>query len=123
MPHNHRRPAVAVLSFVVALLVIGTIVLWTLQLTSVGATGYLAHFDSTGAFYAAESGLEMAIKEVSDGNDNDTDGSIGTISDNGNSADDPSIATGSFSVQSSSGIYTAYGSRRGYKRVIEVETE
>ena len=123
MSHRHRRPAVAVLSFVVALLVIGTIVLMTVQLTSVGAIGYLGHYDSTGAFYAAESGIEMALKELSDGNDNDTDGTIGSISDNGNAGDDPSTATGSFSVQSVAGTYSATGSRRGYERVIEVETQ
>lgn len=127
MTHNRRPPAVrraiALISFVAALLVIGTTVLWTLQLTSTGSISYLAHYNSTGAFYASESGVEMALREVSDGNDIDSDGVIGTISDNGSTADDPSLASGSFSVQAVAQTLTSTGRWRDYVRVIEVELE
>ena len=46
-------------------------------------------------FHAAESGMQMAIMEMAcscDG-DGDGDGTIGTISDNGNDANDPGIGT------------------------------
>ncbi|MFQ5424438.1 MAG: hypothetical protein ACE5F9_10715 [Phycisphaerae bacterium] len=124
MPHNrrtrHRHPAFAVLSFVVALLAIASMVLWTLQLTATGSMSYMAHYSSTGAFYAAGSGLEMALKEISDGNDIDSDGVIGTISDNGNDADDPSLVSGSFNVQTAAKTYTANGRWRGFRRVLEL---
>lgn len=117
-----ERRGIAVISFVVALLVIGMFSLWTLQLSATSAISYMGHFNSTGAFYAAESGLEMALKEISDGNDSDSDGVIGTISDNGTDADDPALGTGSFVVQVSGSQYTATGRWRGYRRVLTVDT-
>lgn len=118
-----RRRGAAVLAFVAALLVIGTMVLWTLQWTAVGATGSLGHFSSTGAFYGAESGIEMALREVRLGSDTDSDGTIGSISNNGNNADDPALATGSFRVSVSGTFFTATGTWRNYTRVVEIETE
>jgi len=97
-----RRPrrGVAILAFVMALLVIGTFALWMLQLTATATTSTLGHYFSTGAFYAAESGIEMSIRELnaSPPNDFDSDGTIGTISDNGNPADDPTLVSGAVSV-------------------------
>ena len=46
------------------------------------------------AFYAAEAGANMAIRELMVSTDFDGDGVIGTISDDGNSANDPSISGG-----------------------------
>ena len=43
------------------------------------------------AFYAAEGGMNMAIREVLTNSDDDGDGAIGTISDNGSPSDDPTI--------------------------------
>src|SRR5262245_33305010 len=103
------RRAVALIAFVVALLVIGTIVLWVLQVTATGSASYLAHFSSMGAFYAAESGLEMGLREATRGIDIDSDGTIGTISNNGNESDDPAVASGSFNVSVSVKTYTATG--------------
>ncbi len=120
---SNRRPAVAIIAFVTALLVIGITVLWSLQLTATGSISYLAHYNSTGAFYAAESGFEMAIREISDGNDIDSDGVIGTISDNADTTDDPGLGSGSFSVQAAADTLTSTGRWRDYLRVIEVELE
>ena len=97
-----RRRGIAILSFVVAMLVIGTFALWLFQLTASTATSSLGHYFSTGAFYAAESGLEMAIREINQGNDFDSDGTIGTISDNGNPADDPALISGAAFVEQTS---------------------
>jgi len=123
MPRPSRRRAAAVVAFVAALLVIGTMVLTVLQTSAIGSRSYLAHYWSTGAFYAAESGIEMAIRESNQGSDIDSDGAIGTISNNGNSADDPALSTGTFSVSFSAKVYTAAGAWQGYRRTVEATTE
>lgn len=43
------------------------------------------------AFYAAEAGMNMALREVMVNADEDGDGGIGTISDDGSDANDPSV--------------------------------
>jgi hypothetical protein len=45
------------------------------------------------AFYAAEAGINMAVREVMDGADEDGDGTMGTVSDDGNAANDPSLGS------------------------------
>lgn len=127
----HLQRGVAVLSFVVALLIIGTLVLWLFQLTAVSSMATLGHYYSTGAFYAAESGVEMALRELAQANDIDSDGTIGTISDNGNDADDPSLATGAVHVSSPAALtYEATGRPAqsaapwsDFRRVIEVQAQ
>jgi Tfp pilus assembly protein PilX len=127
----HLRRGAAVLSFVVALLVIGTLVLWLFQLTAVSSMATLGHYYSTGAFYAAESGVELALRELGQANDIDSDGTIGTISDNGNDADDPSLVTGAVHVSSpAASTYEATGRPAqsaapwsDFRRVIEAQAQ
>lgn len=122
----------ALIAFVAAMLVIGTFALWILQLTAATTTSSLAHYYSTGAFYAAESGLEMAMFELN-WNVTDSDGTIGTISDNGNPADDPALTTGAVFVQEIGGsppVYRANGRPvltaapwSDYRRIVEASIE
>jgi len=82
--------------------------------------------------YAAESGLEMAMREINS-TDIDSDGTIGSISDDGNAADDPQLATGAFYVQkvsSSPPTYRAIGRPvqstapwNTFKRTLEIRTQ
>jgi hypothetical protein len=44
------------------------------------------------AFYAAEAGMNMALREAMLGTDADGDGTVGTISDDSNSSNDPSLS-------------------------------
>ncbi len=79
--------------------------------------------------------MEMAMRELNatPANDIDSDGTIGTISDNGNAADDPAILTGIFYVQKVSvtpPLYRANGRPvqtgspwTSFRRVIEVRIE
>ena len=130
---QYCRNAVAVTSFVVALLVIGTLALWLFQVTASGSSAALGHYYSTGVFYAAEGGIEMSLREISQGNDFDSDGAVGTISDTGSDADDPALATGAFHVLktgASPPTYQATGRSvestapwSSYRRVVEVETQ
>ena len=49
---------------------------------------------------ATEAGLAMSLREVMVGADEDGDGTIGTISDDGNSGNDPALGTSRFAVTS-----------------------
>jgi len=94
------RRGVAIVAFVAALLVIGTMTLWLFQLTATGSSSNMGHFYSACALYAAESGLEMALyeKNVGEPDHIDSSGTDGTISDDGNPANDPALVTGAFYV-------------------------
>jgi len=132
---GHRRRGAAIIAFVAVLLVLGTMSLWVLQHTASGSIASMGHFFGTGAFYSAESGLEMAMRELnaSPPNDIDSDGTIGTISDNGNDADDPALASGAVVVTQSGTTPPTYeaqgrsvqsGEPWGrIRRVIEFQTE
>jgi Tfp pilus assembly protein PilX len=54
---------------------------------------------STRAFYAAEAGLNMAMRELMRSTDEDGDGGIGSISDDNNDANDPTLCGASVRVR------------------------
>jgi Tfp pilus assembly protein PilX len=56
--------------------------------------------DTVRAFYAAEGGMHMAIREMSLSTDEDGDTGVGTISDDTNDATDPAIGDGNVAVTS-----------------------
>jgi hypothetical protein len=130
-----KRRGVAIITFVAALLIIGTFVLWLFSLTASTATTALAHYYSMGAFYAAESGIEMGLRELtrSPPTDIDSDGLVGTISNNGNPNDDPALATGALYVErvgTTPPTYRATGRPvqntapwNSYRRIVEVRTQ
>jgi hypothetical protein len=133
--HSMARRGAAILAFVTALLVIGSLSLWVLTLSASTNDAALGHYYTTGAFYAAESGIEMAFRElnVSPATDIDSDGTIGTISNNSNNADDPALATGKFVVSrptTSPVTYRAVGRPvttttpwSNYQRLVEVQAQ
>lgn len=141
MTHNRwkkrggARRGVAILGFVTAMLVLGSLTLWVLQLTGTSNHASTGYFYSTAAFYAAEGGIEMALAELnaSPPTDIDSDGTIGTISDNGNDSDDPTLATGKVVVTRiglSPAMYRATGRPvtgqapwSGFRRVLDVQTQ
>lgn len=134
-PHDRQRRGAALVAFVAALLVIGTLVLWLFQVTAATTTASLSHYISTGALYAAESGVEMAAREIGHARDFDNEGTgtLGTISNNGNAADDPALSTGTFMVEQVSAsppVFRAIGrpiqateSWTSYRRIIEFRTK
>lgn len=133
-PTTARRGA-AILAFVTALLVIGSLSLWMFQISASTNDSASGNFFSTGAFYAAESGFEMGLRELNNApsTDIDSDGTIGSISDNNNSADDPAVVTGKFYVKrtgTSPVTYRAYGKPVvtaspwcNYQRVLEIQAQ
>jgi hypothetical protein len=72
----------------------------------------LQRLDTVRAFYAAEGGMNMAIREVFSNEDIDADGGIGSISNTGSPTDDPDIGPGRvYVVTSESGGITTLVSR------------
>lgn len=66
-------------------------------------------FDTLRAFYAAESGVNMALREVIQNADIDGDGTVGSISDDGSDLTDPAIGSADVRVRvadSVSGLIT-----------------
>jgi hypothetical protein len=51
----------------------------------------IRRIETVQAFYAAEGGMNMAIRELMQGSDEDGDGTVGSISDDGNDANDPAL--------------------------------
>jgi Tfp pilus assembly protein PilX len=61
-----------------------------------GARQHDLHFrrvETIRAFYAAEAGMNMAMRELMDATDHDGDGGVGTISNDGITANDPALGT------------------------------
>lgn len=55
--------------------------------------------DTIRAFYAAEAGVNMAVRELMQDVDEDSDGGIGSISSDGNDANDPLLGRARLRVQ------------------------
>ena len=83
--------------------------------------------DTVRAFYAAEAGANMAIRELVEDTDEDGDGTVGTISDDGNAVNDPALGVARLVVtQSVSGAettLTSTGRAGGARREIETVLE
>lgn len=118
--NQHPRRGVAAIVFVTALLVAGTLVLWVFQATATASYGALGYLYANGAFYAAESGVEFGLRELKINSDIDADGVIGSISDDGNGANDPGVGAGTFHVQYTTNKLTSTGAWQGRSRVLEV---
>src|SRR5262245_48464053 len=105
--HNHHHRGVVAVAFAASLIVVATLVLWIFQSTSVSARGSLGHLYTMNAFYAAESGIGFALREIKLGSDLDGDGAVGSISNDGNSSNDPGMGSGTFHVSLASSILTS----------------
>lgn len=109
-----RRGAAAIV-MVVLLLVVSIIVIGT---TISGARDQdlsVRRVETIQAFYAAEAGMNMAIREVVNDTDEDGDGEVGTISDDGNGANNPAIGAAKVyvtaEVSGDDTILSSFGSR------------
>ena len=87
---RHRRATIAI-SMVIALVVVNLIII---SIVIGGARDHdltIKRVETLQSFYAAEAGMNMAIREMMNDADEDGDGAIGTISDDGNDANDPTF--------------------------------
>ncbi len=58
----------------------------------------IRRLDTIKAFYAAEAGVNMAVRELMEPADEDLDGTIGTISDDSDPDTDPTLGNAAFVV-------------------------
>ena len=87
------RRAVAIVAVLVLLVVVGLIIV---GMVSGGARDQdltVRRLEACQAFYAAEAGINLSIRELLTAVDEDGDGTAGTISDDGIDATDPAIGT------------------------------
>ncbi len=122
--HTMTRRGSALITVLIIVMVLGFTIV---GVVGVGARNQMLsmHRISTArAFYAAEAGMNMAMRELAVGLDEDGDGTIGGISDDGDSNNNPTIggARVFVSVQSASGNFTllSTGSADASRRRIEV---
>jgi hypothetical protein len=79
---------------VVILLVVAVIVLGAVLGGAREQDLSVRRLETVQAFYAVEAGMNMALREIAVGADEDADGLVGSISDDGNDANDPALGTG-----------------------------
>ncbi len=87
---QHRRATIAI-SMVIAMVVVNLIII---SIVIGGARDHdlsIKRIETIQSFYAAEAGMNMAIREMMNSTDEDGDGAIGTISDDATPANDPTF--------------------------------
>lgn len=119
----HRRALVTVAIIVVLVLV--QLMIVSLVLSGGRDQELTIHrLETVQAFYAAESGLEMGIREVILAADEDGDCTIGTISHDGNDSNNPAFGNASWLVAAATTgnqtTFTSYGTAGSSRRQIAV---
>lgn len=95
---RHDRRGAAVVAIIVSMLILGLIITGAVLGTARDQDLTVRRLETIRAFYAAEAGANMAIREIILISDADGDGAIGSISDDGNPANDPSLGTAQVNV-------------------------
>lgn len=97
---TNRRGSVAVVMFIALILL--QVVVAGMVLTGARDQDLMQRrVETVRALYAAEAGMNMAIREVVQNVDEDGDGGIGSVSDDGNSSNDPDLSGGRVVVSKS----------------------
>src|SRR5262245_7660757 len=95
------RRGLAIIALVLVILVVGLLIIGSVQRGAREIDLAVTRLDTTRALYATEAGANMALRERILNSDADGDGGIGTISNDGNSANNPAFGTASVYVTSS----------------------
>ena len=103
---RHPRRGLALVVAVAVLIIINLIVVGIVMGGARDHELTVRRMDTIRSFYAAEAGMNMAIREMMNSADEDLDGGTGTISDDGNPSNDPSLGPAQFFVTSTSGSQT-----------------
>jgi hypothetical protein len=93
----HRR-AVAAVAMVVLLLALNLIIVGIVVGLSRDHDLTIRRMQTVEAMYAAEAGVNMSIRELMNDADEDGDGTTGTISDDSNDGNDPTLGNAQFVV-------------------------
>ena len=86
-----RRRGMAAVVMVVLLLLLNLIIIGMVLGGARDQDVTVRRVETVQAFYAAEAGVNMAIRELMEGTDEDGDGTVGSISDDGSDASDPAV--------------------------------
>jgi hypothetical protein len=108
------------LGAVILLVVLAVCAVTTGAVFSSALQAYAVSADSTCALYAADAGIELALKEYTNHTDVDGDGTVGSISNDGNDGNNPYLGNARILVGFSGGVMTATGSYGAAVRRIEV---
>jgi hypothetical protein len=111
-PRRQGRRGVAAVALMVVLIVINLAIVGFVLTGARHQDGTVRMLEGLRAFYAAEAGMNMAIRELRLDADHDGDGTVGSISDDGSDASDPTVGGGRvYADISGAGPYTitAYG--------------
>jgi hypothetical protein len=92
------RRAVAAVAMVVILLIVDLIIVGIVVGLSRDHDLTVRRMQTLEAMYAAEAGVNMSIRELMNDADEDGDGTTGTISDDSNDANDPTLGNARFVV-------------------------
>lgn len=103
MKRTTRRAAVGV-GLVAALVLVETIVVVSVVSSTSHQELVLQRIDTTRSFYAAEAGMALALRELWVGTDEDGDGIVGGISDDGNDSNDLVIGASRVGVEATPGV-------------------
>jgi hypothetical protein len=90
--------AVAAVTMVVILLIVDLIIVGIVVGLSRDHDLTIRRMQTIEAMYAAEAGVNMSIRELMNDADEDGDGTTGTISDDSNDANDPTLGNAQFVV-------------------------
>jgi len=87
------RKAVIVVAMIIVLVVVNLIIVGIVVGQARDHDLTIKRIHTVDSFYATEAGVNMAFRELSYQRDEDGDGTIGTISDDSNDANDPTLGT------------------------------
>lgn len=112
---------------VVILALLSLVVLGFVHATAREQDVSVRRIEAIQSYYAAEAGLNMAVREFMENADSDGDGAIATISDDSNDANDPALGAANVVVtQALSGantILTSTGRSGQSQRVLQVTVQ
>jgi Tfp pilus assembly protein PilX len=98
--HQTRRPrrGIAAVAVIVILVIVDLVVVGVVLSESRGHDVTVQRLETVRAYYAAEAGMHMALRELMLQDNLDDDCAVGTISNDGIDANDPALGTASFMV-------------------------
>lgn len=121
-----RKGAVAV-AMVAALMLINTMIIAMVLGGARQQDLMVRRLETIRAFYAAEAGINLAIREVMLNTDEDGDGGIGTISDDLDDGNNPTLTAATLlvtsEIQGSEQVIVAQGTSGQARRTIEAALE
>ncbi len=123
-PSPHLRRRGSVLAAVVVLLLILEIAIASLLMSSTNEQSVgVDRLDTVRAFYAAEAGTQMALREIMLNRDEDGDGAVGGVSNDGDQATDPHFGNSSVHVAATpvagATVVKSYGACAAALRVMQ----